>query len=90
MTIRPTQFYDAYVFDLDGTVYLGDALLPNAQRAITTIRTQGKRIMFLSNNPTRTRQECAAELKQTRSAYVGQRHYHVVDGDGGFPQAARA
>jgi HAD superfamily hydrolase (TIGR01450 family) len=62
MTTRPTQFYDAYVFDLDGTVYLGDVLLPNAQRAITAIRTQGKRTMFLSNNPTRTRQECASKL----------------------------
>jgi NagD protein len=62
MTIRPTQFYDAYVFDLDGTVYLGDALLPNAHRAITTIRAQGKRTVFLSNNPTHTRQEYAAKL----------------------------
>ncbi len=62
MTTRPTQFYDAYVFDLDGTVYLGDALLPNAQRAITVLRAQGKRTVFLSNNPTRTRQECAVKL----------------------------
>jgi NagD protein len=62
MTTHPTQFYDAYVFDLDGTVYLGDALLPNARRAITTIRAQGKRTVFLSNNPTHTRQEYAAKL----------------------------
>ena len=25
---RPDRLYDAYVLDLDGTVYLGDALLP--------------------------------------------------------------
>ncbi len=62
MSIRPDQFYDAYVFDLDGTVYLGDALLPNAQRAIATIRAQGKRTVFLSNNPTHTRQEYATKL----------------------------
>ena len=62
MTTHPTQFYDAYVFDLDGTVYLGDALLPNAHRAITTLRAQGKRTVFLSNNPTHTRQEYAAKL----------------------------
>ena len=61
---RPTSFYDAYIFDLDGTVYLGDALLPNAHRAITTIRAQGKRTVFLSNNPTHTRQEYAARLSK--------------------------
>jgi phosphoglycolate/pyridoxal phosphate phosphatase family enzyme len=55
MTLSPTEFYAAYIFDLDGTVYLGDALLPNAQRAITTIRNAGKRTVFLSNNPTHTR-----------------------------------
>jgi NagD protein len=52
---HPSAFYDAYIFDLDGTVFLGDALLPNAQRAITTIRNAGKRTVFLSNNPTHTR-----------------------------------
>ena len=26
----PTQLYEAYIFDLDGTVYLGEALLPTA------------------------------------------------------------
>ena len=62
MTQRPITIYDAYVFDLDGTVYLGDALLPNAHRAITTIRHAGKRTVFLSNNPTHTRFEYAAKL----------------------------
>ncbi len=62
MTTRPTQLYDAYIFDLDGTVYLGDALLPNAHRAITTIRHAGKRTVFLSNNPTHTRFEYARKL----------------------------
>jgi arabinose operon protein AraL len=59
---RPTAFYDAYIFDLDGTVFLGDALLPNAQRAITAIRNAGKRTVFLSNNPTHTRYTYADQL----------------------------
>jgi NagD protein len=62
MTQRPTTFYDAYIFDLDGTVYLGDALLPNAHHAITTIRAAGKRTVFLSNNPTHTRHEYSRKL----------------------------
>ncbi len=62
MTARPTTFFDAYIFDLDGTVYLGDALLPNAHRAITTIRNAGKRTVFLSNNPTHSRYEYSRKL----------------------------
>jgi phosphoglycolate/pyridoxal phosphate phosphatase family enzyme len=62
MTPRPTRLYDAYIFDLDGTVYLGEALLPNAQRTITTLRNAGKRTVFLSNNPTHTRFEYSAKL----------------------------
>jgi NagD protein len=54
--------YDAYIFDLDGTVYLGDALLPNARHAITTLRAAGKRTVFLSNNPTHTRLEYSRKL----------------------------
>lgn len=54
--------YDAYIFDLDGTVYLGDALLPNAGAAITALRARGRRTVFLSNNPTHTRDEYAAKL----------------------------
>src|SRR5512136_2990663 len=60
--LHPSSFYDAYIFDLDGTVYLGDALLPNAYRTITTIRKAGKCTVFLSNNPTHTRHEYSAKL----------------------------
>jgi ribonucleotide monophosphatase NagD (HAD superfamily) len=28
----PTEVFDGYAFDLDGTLYLGDALLPGAAR----------------------------------------------------------
>lgn len=62
LSLHPSAFYDAYIFDLDGTIYLGDALLPNAYRAITTIRSTGKRTVFLSNNPTHTRFEYAHKL----------------------------
>jgi HAD superfamily hydrolase (TIGR01450 family) len=59
---RPDRVYDGYVFDLDGTVYLGDALLPGAAEAVTRIRTQGRRTVFLSNNPTRDPQMYADKL----------------------------
>ena len=48
------KLYDAYIFDLDGTVYLGDTLLPTAEHTITTLRALGRRTVFLSNNPAHT------------------------------------
>ncbi|GIW00827.1 HAD-IIA family hydrolase [Roseiflexus sp.] len=58
----PIPHYNAYIFDLDGTVYLGDALLPGAAEAITRLRAAGSKVVFLSNNPTRTRAQYAAKL----------------------------
>src|SRR3954452_21651234 len=56
--------YDAYIFDLDGTIYLGDRLLPGAAATVAALRAAGKRTVFLSNNPTRTRDQYAAKLQQ--------------------------
>jgi len=57
----PCEF-DAYIFDLDGTVYLSDTLLPASRTTIAELRQRGKRILFLSNNPTRSRREYADKL----------------------------
>jgi NagD protein len=60
----PDRLFDAYIFDLDGTVYLGGALLPTARETISTLRESGKRTLFLSNNPTQTRESYAAKLSR--------------------------
>lgn len=46
------RWYRAYVFDLDGTIYLGDGLLPGAREVVERIRQQGSAVRFVSNNPT--------------------------------------
>jgi arabinose operon protein AraL len=61
---KPGRFFDVYIFDLDGTVYLGDSLLPTAKDTISYLRELGKRTLFLSNNPTRTREIYASKLTQ--------------------------
>lgn len=58
------QHYSAYIFDQDGTIYLGDQLLPGAAETIAALRAAGKRTVFLSNNPTKTREQYAAKLTQ--------------------------
>ena len=57
-----TELYDAYVFDLDGTIYLGDELLPGAQRLIRTLRDHAIPVRFLSNNPTKDPQMYVEKL----------------------------
>lgn len=49
----PDRLYDGYIFDLDGTIYLGSELLPGARRLVLGLRSMGRRVVFLSNNPTR-------------------------------------
>jgi HAD superfamily hydrolase (TIGR01450 family) len=54
--------YDGYIFDLDGTLYLGEALLPGAAAVLHRIRAAKRPVVFLSNNPTQTRASYAAKL----------------------------
>lgn len=58
----PSRLYDGYLFDLDGTVYLGDQLLPGSFELVTTLRGLGRETLFLSNNPTRDPQMYADKL----------------------------
>jgi HAD superfamily hydrolase (TIGR01450 family) len=51
-----------WLFDLDGTVYLGDRLLPGAAAAIAALRADGRRVAFLTNKPLQTRGDYAAKL----------------------------
>ena len=58
----PDRLYAAYLFDLDGTIYLGDELLPGAGRLIGALRELGLPVRFLSNNPTSDPEQYAAKL----------------------------
>jgi arabinose operon protein AraL len=53
---------DGFVFDLDGTVYLGDRALPGAVEGIKELRRGGKRILFVSNKPLQPREVYAQKL----------------------------
>lgn len=54
--------YDAYVFDMDGTIYLGEELLPGVLTLMDAIKSSGKKRVFLTNNPTKTREHYASKL----------------------------
>ena len=58
----PDRLFDAYVFDMDGTIYLGDHLLPGAKRLIEGLHSLGKPVRYLSNNPTKDPEQYAQKL----------------------------
>ncbi len=39
-----------YIFDMDGTIYLGNNVFPYAIRFIKNLRKHGKRVLFFTNN----------------------------------------
>jgi len=54
--------FKGFIFDLDGTVYLSDRLIPGADRVIRLLREKGKKVVFLSNKPIQAREDYAAKL----------------------------
>jgi HAD superfamily hydrolase (TIGR01450 family) len=60
----PDFLGQAYVFDLDGTIYLGDHLLPGVRRTIDELRRRDIPVRFLSNNPTKDPQQYVDKLEK--------------------------
>ena len=58
----PKLPYRGWLFDLDGTIYLGERLIPGADATIAALRAADRRVAFLSNTPLQTRTEYAAKL----------------------------
>lgn len=54
--------FRGFIFDLDGTVYLSDNLIPGAERVIRLLREKRRKVVFLSNKPIQTREDYAAKL----------------------------
>jgi NagD protein len=54
--------YRGFILDLDGTVYLGEHLLPGAKELVGALRDAGRRVCFLSNKPIASRADYAAKI----------------------------
>ncbi|GAB4305843.1 MAG: HAD-IIA family hydrolase [Candidatus Bipolaricaulota bacterium] len=55
---------EGYILDLDGTVYVGERLVPGADRAIAELRARGRKVLFLSNKPLHSRRDYAQKLSR--------------------------
>ena len=60
--MRPRLSRRGWLFDLDGTIYRGEELIPGADTVIAALRREGCRVAFLSNKPLYTRVDYAEKL----------------------------
>ena len=44
--------YSSFIFDLDGTIYRGNNIIPNADKTVNSLKKLGKKIVFISNKTT--------------------------------------
>lgn len=65
--------YDGFLIDLDGVVYIGDAVVPGAAEAVAELRRRGKKVLFLTNDPQSFRTEYRRKLEAM--------HIDVVEAD---------
>lgn len=59
---KKLQQAECLLFDLDGTIYLGDQLLPGAAELVDYLNQQGKAHFFLTNNSSRSRKDYVEKL----------------------------
>jgi arabinose operon protein AraL len=62
MLRKVDRIFPAYIFDLDGTIWLTDELVSGAQETVAGLRKLGSHIVFLTNNSDGTREMFAAQL----------------------------
>lgn len=51
-----------FVFDMDGTIYLGDIVFPKAVHLIKRLRAEGKKVLFFTNNASHSPEFYAKKL----------------------------
>jgi len=61
---RTPASYDGLIVDLDGVIWLGSDPIPGAAEAIAAVRANGTKVLFLTNEPLRSRSAIAARLTE--------------------------
>lgn len=56
--------FNGYLFDLDGTVYSGNTILPGVLSTLNRLREQEKSLLFVTNTTIRTVEEVRQRLEQ--------------------------
>ena len=53
-----------FLMDMDGTVYVGDEPIPGAMTALEELKRQGRKVLFLTNNSSKTAEAYVEKLKK--------------------------
>ena len=61
MSIRLNDM-KGFAFDLDGTIWSGETLLPGAIELVDTLRKAGRKLVFVSNNSRKPAAELSHKL----------------------------
>ncbi|MDX8335595.1 HAD-IIA family hydrolase [Candidatus Cetobacterium colombiensis] len=56
--------YKGYLFDIDGTILLGDTIIPGAKEKIEELRKRGKKIGFFTNNSSKNPKKYMEKFKE--------------------------
>ena len=60
---RQFEPYSGLILDLDGVIWVGKKPIPEAVDVVKKLRTQGKRVLFVTNNSTRSRKDYKKRLR---------------------------
>ena len=53
-----------FLFDMDGTIYLGEKLLPGAKELVAYLKEEKRDYYFLTNNSSKSREDYVAKLEK--------------------------
>lgn len=62
LTKQVLDSVDSVLFDCDGVIWRGDQTIPGAPEVINSLKKAGKRVFFVTNNSTKTRNMYAEKL----------------------------
>lgn len=68
-----------FLFDLDGTVYLGGNLIGDVKNTLNKIRAKGVKVGFLTNNSSTTKESYFVKLKNLGVFFDGDFFYSSLD-----------
>lgn len=64
--MKLTDRFDAFLIDLDGVVWRGEEAIAGSTETIEILRDEGKRVVFVTNNASRSPREYAVKLMRLR------------------------
>ena len=62
--VKKLQDVRVFLLDMDGTIYLGDKLLPRAKEFLDYLQTSGRRRVFLTNNSSKNKDSYVEKLNK--------------------------